>query len=53
MDQSRRQPMVLKKPVGRVQAAKEGNLGCCHHLLPGGRNTVLGTSVDQKPSSGG
>lgn len=27
LDQSRRQPMVLKKPVGRVQAAKEGNLG--------------------------
>lgn len=49
LDQSRRQPAVLKRLVGRVQAAQEGNLGCCHSPFPGGRNTVLGPSADQKP----
>lgn len=52
LDQSRRQPAVLQRLVGRIQAAQEGNLGCCHRPFPGGRNTVLGTSADQKPWPG-
>ena len=28
-----------------MQAAQEGGLGYCHHPLPGGRNTDLGTSL--------
>lgn len=45
--------MVFKRLAERMQAAWERDLGCCHHLLPGGRNTVLGTSVNQKSWGGG
>lgn len=52
LDQSRRQPRVLKRLVGGYRQHRRGSLGVATVHSPGGRNTVLGTSADQKPWPG-
>lgn len=52
LDQSRRQPRVLRRLVGGYRQHRRGSLGVATAHSPGGRNTVLGTSADQKPWPG-